>query len=94
MKKPSRRIASVTFFSTLLLLAGTQRSEALPTCNFRSGLANEFRCENGERYLCRLNGVGSFSPDSGKWIHRGKCTENSSFEGEAVDVKEIETQDI
>ncbi len=94
MKKPRNAVLTTTFFATLILLAGTQSSFALPVCNFKGGYAGQFLCEKGERYLCRLNGVGSFSPDSGRWIHRGKCVEDSALEEEAPEAKEAEAQEI
>jgi hypothetical protein len=94
MKKSRNAALSTTFFAALIMLAGTQSSFALPVCNYKGGYAGQFLCENGERYLCRLNGVGSFSPDSGRWIHRGKCTEGAAFQEEAPEAKEDEAQEI
>lgn len=59
-----------------LVFLSPAAAQARPPCNIN--VANEFLCENGTQYICKLNGRGSTDPDSGRWEKRGKCSESSA----------------
>ena len=68
-------ILPIATFALLALNTQSAFAWGMPSCNISN--ANETICKSGKLYRCRLNGVGSTDPDSGKWVAQGTCSEGN-----------------